>query len=221
MSEKMSKKELFKRYALFIVSLFISALGIAITKKGELGIPPVSSVSNILSLKFTAISFGNWLFIWNCVLIVGQVVIRRKSFEPIQLLQVPLSFLFGWFTDIGSRLVEFVNTDGYPVRLLCVIVGTIVLAFGIALSVIANVVMNSGEAFVKDLSDAVHKEFGNVKIFFDICCVITSVILSLIFFDFKILGTREGTLIAAVCTGLVVKLFTRLMNKPLDKFLSR
>ena len=221
MSEKMSKKELVKRYTLFIISLFISALGIAITKKGELGIPPVSSVSNILSLKFTAISFGNWLFIWNCVLIAGQVVIKRKRFEPIQLLQVPLSFLFGWFTDIGSKLVEFVNTDGYPVRLLCVIVGTVVLAFGIALSVIANVVMNSGEAFVKDLSDAVHKEFGNVKIFFDICCVITSVILSLIFFDFKILGIREGTLIAAVCTGLVVKLFTRLMKKHIDKILRR
>ncbi len=221
MPEKMSKKELFKRYALFIVSLFISALGIAITKKGELGISPVSSVSNILSLKFTAISLGNWLFIWNCVLIVGQVVIRRKSFELIQLLQVPLSFLFGYFTDIGSKLVEFFAADYYPIRFLCVIAGTVVLAFGIALSVIANVIMNSGEAFVKDLSDAVHKEFGNIKIIFDICCVILSVLLSLIFFDFKILGTREGTFIAAIFTGLFVKLFTKLMKKPLDNILRR
>jgi len=217
----MSKKELVKRYTMFIVSLFISALGIAVTKKGELGIPPVSSVSNILSLKFTAISFGNWLFIWNCVLIAGQVLIKRKNFELIQLLQVPLSFLFGWFTDIGSWLVGFFGTESYPARLACVIAGTVILAFGISLSVIANVIMNSGEAFVKDLSDAVHKEFGNVKIAFDIGCVITSVILSLLFFNFKILGTREGTLIAAVCTGLIVKLFTKWLKAPLNKILSK
>ena len=33
-------KELAKRYALFIISLFISALGVAITKKVGLGYPP-------------------------------------------------------------------------------------------------------------------------------------------------------------------------------------
>lgn len=58
-------KELAKRYALFIISLFISALGVAITKKGELGVSPISSVANVMSLKFTALSLGNWLIIWN------------------------------------------------------------------------------------------------------------------------------------------------------------
>ena len=41
-------KELAKRYALFIISLFISALGVAITKKGELGVSPISSVANVV-----------------------------------------------------------------------------------------------------------------------------------------------------------------------------
>lgn len=43
-----SVKELAKRYALFIISLFISALGVAITKKGELGVSPISSVANVV-----------------------------------------------------------------------------------------------------------------------------------------------------------------------------
>ena len=38
---KMSKKELIRRYSLFVLSLFISALGVAITKKGELGVSPI------------------------------------------------------------------------------------------------------------------------------------------------------------------------------------
>lgn len=116
-------KELAKRYALFIISLFISALGVAITKKGELGVSPISSV--------------------------------------------------------------------------------------------ANVVMNSGEAFVKAVSDTVHKEFGSV----DISCVIVAVVLSLIFFDFHVMGTREGTIIAAVLTGFVVKFWNKLVRKPLEKLL--
>ena len=65
----MSKKELVRRYILCIISLFISALGVAFTKHGELGVSPISSVSNVLSLKFPSLSLGTWLIIWNCVLI--------------------------------------------------------------------------------------------------------------------------------------------------------
>lgn len=122
-----SVKELAKRYALFIISLFISALGVAITKKGELGVSPISSV--------------------------------------------------------------------------------------------ADVVMNSGEAFVKSVSDTVHKEFGSVKVVFDISCVIVAVVLLLIFFDFHVMGAREGTIIAAVLTGFVVKFWNKLVRKPLEKLL--
>ena len=94
-----------------------------------------------------------------------------------------------------------------------VMIGTVILGFGITLCVIANVVMNSGEAFVKAVSDTIHKNFGNVKIAFDIACVIMTVFLSLIFFNLKIVGIREGTVIAALCTGLVVKFLSKLLLK--------
>lgn len=38
---KMSKKETAKRYVLFVISLFFSALGVAFTKHGELGVSPI------------------------------------------------------------------------------------------------------------------------------------------------------------------------------------
>lgn len=216
----MSKKEIIKRYVLFIISLFFAALGVAITKRGELGVPPISSVANVLSCKFSALSMGTWLIIWNCVLIVGQVIILRKKFQLIQLLQVPLSFLFGYFTDFGMWCVSFIPVNAYPVRLLMVIAGVAVLAFGISLAVIANVIMNSGEAFVKAVSDTIHKNFGNVKIVFDISCVTLSVILSLILFDFSLVGTREGTIISALLTGTFVKFFTHRLSDPLNRIIS-
>jgi len=127
-------------------------------------------VANILSLKFTDISMGNWLIIWNCILIVGQILILRKKFQLIQLLQVPFSFLFGYFTDFGMWCVSFILINSYTMRLVMVILGVIIFGFGISLS---------------------------------------------------IMGTREGTVIAAFGTGMVVKFFSARLNVPLNKHLSK
>lgn len=216
----MSKTETAKRYILCIAGLFFAALGVAFSKHGELGVSPISSVSNVLYCRFDDISLGMWLVIWNCVMIVGQVIILRRDFKLIELLQLPLSFLFGWFTDLGMMFVSLIPVDTYFARLLMIIIGTIVLSFGISLSVIANVIMNSGEAFVRAVSDKMHKEFGYVKIGFDIFCVLLAVTLSLIFFDLTVVGVREGTVIAAVFTGIIVKFFGSILKNPLDRFLT-
>lgn len=215
----MSKKEVAKRYILFVISLFFAALGVAFTKHAELGVSPISSVANVMSCKYSMLSLGNWLIIWNCILIVGQILILRRKFQPIQLLQIPLSFLFGWFTDFGMWIVSHIPVNSYPIRLIMIVIGIVILGFGISLSVIANVIMNSGEAFVKAVSDTTNKEFGDVKIFFDILCVVIALSLSLIFFDFTIVGTREGTIISALFTGITVKFFCGIIKKPLDKIL--
>lgn len=216
----MSKSEIAKRYILFIISLFFSALGVAFTKHGELGVSPISSVANVMSYKFPSLSLGTWLIIWNCVLIVGQIFILRRKFQLIQLLQIPLSFVFGWFTDFGMWLMSFIPANSYLVRIIMVIIGILVLGFGISLSVIADVIMNSGEAFVKAVSDTLDKDFGNVKIAFDVFYVIIAIALSLLFFDFTVVGTREGTIISALFTGIVVKLFCSNLKAPVNAVLS-
>lgn len=217
----MRKKEISKRYILFIVSLFFAAMGVAVTKHGGLGVSPISSVANILSYKFTFLSLGMWLIIWNCVLILGQILILRRKFKLIQLLQVPLSFIFGYFTDFGMWCVSFIPANSYIIRLSLVICGIIILGFGISLSVIANVIMNSGEAFVKTVSDKFQKNFGNIKIGFDILCVTISIILSLLLFSGNVVGTREGTIISAFLTGIIVKFFTRILDKPCTTILKK
>lgn len=217
--KKLLNKEMVKRYSLLIVSLFLSAFGVALTKHMELGVSPISSVANILSYQFPTLTLGTWLIIWNCILIIGQFLILRKDFRIIQLLQIPVSFLFGYFTDICMWCVSYLSIDTYGLRLLCVVIGVIILGLGVSLSVLANVIMNSGEAFVKAISDVTKKNFGNVKVAFDILCVLLSIVLSLVFFESQIIGTREGTLITAVCTGIFVKLFTKQLHHPIGNLL--
>lgn len=217
---KMTKAQLTKRYLLFIISLFFCAFGVAMTKRGELGVSPISSVANVLSSIFPALSLGNWLILWNCLLIVGQIAVLRRDFQIVQLTQLPLSFLFGWFTDFWMWVTGFLPVPHYAVRLCMVVVGTLLLGFGIGLAVIANVVMNSGEAFVKAISQRFNTNFGHTKIGFDIFCVVVAVLLSLVFFSGQIVGTREGTLFAALCTGLFVNAAVSRMREPLEKLLA-
>jgi uncharacterized membrane protein YczE len=100
-----------------------------------------------------------------------------------------------------------------------IFIGITIRSFGVALAVIANEILNSAEAFVKAISDTIGKPFGNVKIVFDVTCVLIAVVLSLIFFNGTIVGTREGTFIAAFLTGELVKIYTSWLQKPLDKMM--
>ena len=216
----MKSKELAKRYGLFIISLWFSALGVAITKCGSLGVSCISSVPNVLSLRFTALTIGGWTFLWNTLLVLCQIALLGKRFQKIQLLQIPLSFLFGWFTDVAMLLAVKIPVNSYAMQLVMVVAGVAVLAFGITLGVIANVVLNAGEGIVKALADVSGKEFGFVKMRFDAVCVILSLTISLVTFGGKIVGVREGTLIAAFLNGTMVKWYSRRLKEPLNQLLS-
>ena len=209
-----------KRYLLLIAGVFFVGLGVAIARRSNLGISPVSSVANVLSLKFDVFSMGTWLMLWNCLIILAEMAILRRNFKPIQLLQFPISLLLGVFTDVGVWMVSVIPADGYILRLLLVLISVPVLALGITLMLISNTVMNVGEAFVDVVSKALHKNFGNIKVVFDISCVTLSVLLSLLLFDLTVVGTREGTFIAAFGTGFVVKWMTKRLKAPIESWIA-
>lgn len=209
MTQKSDKISFFKRLVLLIFGLFLSSLGVTLLKKAALGVSPISSAANIVSIAVPDLSLGTWLIIWNCVLILGQLLILRRDFRPVELLQLPLSVLFGLFTDLSMSLLDFVEPGSYIECFVLVVLGTATMALGISLTVIADVIMNSGEALVKAVSDKTGKAFGSMKIAFDACCVALAVALSFILCG-EILEVREGTLVAALLTGVFVNLFGRL-----------
>lgn len=143
----------------------------------------------------------------------------KKGISIDTLLQLPLSFLFRIFTDFGVWCMSYVSNHYYAVRILLVLIGIVTLGFGVSLSVIANVIMNSGEAFVKAISDKSGMIFGNVKIGFDIGCVVLALVISLFLFNGKIIGTREGTILTALLTGVVVNFFVKRISAPINNVL--
>ena len=216
----MSKKELVFRYILCVLGIFIITLGIGVIKQTELGISPISSPPNVLSMRFTSLSFGTWFFFVNIAYFLGQVAILGKKFPLIQLLQIPFSVVFGWFSDIGIYLTNFISPVSYPARIAIVFAGVVLLGLGISVSVIANVILNPPDAFCKTVSEKWGMNVGNVKLCVDICSVIVAVALGIILLG-RIDVVGVGTLITAVFTGYAVKFFHKLLKTPLEKFIAK
>lgn len=216
----MKKRETVKRYMLFIISLFFIGLGIGFAKQADLGISPISSVPNVMSLKFDFLSLGEWLIVANLLLLLGQILLLRRQFKMVQLLQIPLSFLFGYFTDLGVWIVKGLPSDTYLIKFILLLVSIVIIGFGVALGVIANAILNSPEAFMKVIAEKTKKDFGTIKVIFDVSWVAIATVLSLIFFG-GLEGIREGTVISAILVGFVVKFFRPLLEKPLTKLLTK
>ena len=198
-----------KRYIIFMVGLFISSLGVSLVTKANLGTSPISSISYVLSLNFP-FTLGNFTIFFSLILIVLQLLILRKNFKLEHVLQIPISILFGYFIDWTMLLLSFVNPESYSMKLFYLLIGCIILGFGVYAEVLADVAMLPGESFVRAVSQTWNREFGSTKVVFDVSMTIIAIILSLIF-THHLEGVREGTMIAALLVGFIARLFGRIL----------
>lgn len=199
-------KYLLRRYFLFVIAVFVNAFGIAFITKGMLGTSPVTSINYVLSM-FTPVTMGQWTIITNLLFVLLELPLMSKSDIKadlrIYLLQIPITLCFGTFIDISMSVLFWLDPQMYAAKVISVLIGSFILAAGIALEVKANVAMIAGEYFVRVISKRIGKEFGFVKLGFDVSLVLIACILSLIFLS-GIEGVREGTVIAAVAVGPIV-----------------
>ena len=155
----MAKRELTARYLFFIAGLFVNAFGISLIIKANLGSSPISSLPYTLSLKFP-VTLGQFTLLLNALLIAGQVCLLKKDFKKEQFLQIPVALLFSFFIDCSMALLAGYTPAGYAAQILSLVAGCAILGLGVSMEVIANVVMLSGEAFVKAITLRTGKEFG-------------------------------------------------------------
>lgn len=219
-------KYTFRRYLLFVASLFINAFGIAFITKALLGTSPITSVTYVLSL-FTPFTMGIWTILLNLLFVVLEpfLMTRKDLREDLRmyLLQIPIAFCFGLFIDFSMFMLFWLEPSAYVMKVTVLLVGCIILALGIALEVKANAAMMAGEYFVKTITRRFHGEFGYVKLGFDITLLTIACILSLVFLS-DIQGVREGTVVSALLVGPIVhfvnpayRIFDRWINAPIKQ----
>lgn len=99
-----------------------------------------------------------------------------------------------------NYLLVWLSPDYYLAQIVALLVGCFILGLGISLEVKANVSMVAGEYLVQVIAKFVHKEFGFIKVCFDVSLVLIDCALSVTFLS-NIEGVREGTVIAALVVG--------------------
>ena len=206
---------LIKRYLLLCAGLVIMAFGVAFSIKAGLGTSPISSLPYTVSL-FAPLTVGTATIALHCVLILLQILLLRRRYDPIQLIQLPVAVAFGYLTDFGVWAILGISCSGYAMQWLMCIIGILLVGVGVSFEVTANVVTLAGEGMVLAVCKAFPVKFPTMKVAFDVTLVVLSCVLGLIFLG-GIAGVREGTVAAAIFVGLTAKQ----VNKPMKKFADR
>lgn len=116
-----------------------------------------------------------------------------------------MNILFSAAIDVSMQLLSFMEINNYFLKLLALLLGCVILACGISLEVSPNLLYVPGEGIVHAISAVSGKNFGNIKVIFDVSLVVIAIALSFIFFK-DLQGIREGTVISALLVGRIVKL---------------
>ena len=88
------------------------------------------------------------------------------------ILEIPLSFAFGWLTDLYDFIIPTLSLSLY-LRVICFIMTMFITAMGVFLSVKTNLILTPTDGIVKTISEVFSFPFSIVKntFFYDILCL--------------------------------------------------
>ncbi|MDE6375110.1 MAG: hypothetical protein K2L09_05170 [Alistipes sp.] len=203
------------QHLLLLFSLFVMTVGVAVCLRSMLG----SSVISVLPYVFEtagrqglvpALTIGQYTYIMNFVLVLGQILVLRRRFEWVQLFQLLVGFVFGMLIDVNMQLTSWLAPVGLWQQAATQMAGCTILGVGIALEVCCGSVTMPGEGFPVAVSQVTGLEFAKVKIVVDSLLVALGVLACYAFFgawQWYIIG--GGTLFAMFYVGAVVRVVGR------------
>ncbi len=202
------------QHTLLLVALYVMTLGVALCVRSMLG----SSVISVLPYVFQEagacgkslpLTIGQYTYIMNAVLVVGQILVLRRRFMSIQLLQLVVGFVFGSLLDLNMWVTSWLVPTALWAKILSQLAGCSILGAGIAMEVRCGSITMPGEGFPVAISRVLKVEFPKAKIAVDISLVVLGIIAGYVFFGswmWHIIGV--GTLFAMYYVGWFVKLVT-------------
>lgn len=147
-----------------------------------MGTLPISSLPYVASLKFSP-TLEQFTFAMNCLFILAQALLLCKAFPKVQHLQIVANIVFGGAIDVNMWLLGSMQPGTLFSKVVSLMAGCAILALGITLEVAANAaLLVPGEGAVKAIAHALNRDFGTIKICFDVTVVTLAMLLSLLCF---------------------------------------
>ena len=198
--------------ALLIV-LLINSLGVDLMSKSGFGISTISSVPLIFSTSFPIFSFGTWNYMFQTLLVLTLMVLKR-SFCPGYLFSFVVGIGFGKMIDVHNAwLLALPNT--LPLNIIYFFSGFLLMCFGICLANNCMLPIIPTDIFPRDLSAILKRNYKTIKTSFDLCCLATTVILSLTILH-RFYGIGIGTIFCAFLTGKTVSTIQRFIGNHVE-----
>jgi len=205
------------QHVLLVISLYVMTLGVALCVRSCLGSSVISSLPMAFSMAgadwlVPALTIGEYTNIMNMILVFAQIAVLRRRFEPVQLFQLLIGFLFGALIDLNMALTSVFDYSSLPVQIAAQAVGCTVMAFGISMEVRCGSVTMPGEGIQVAVSRVTGMPFAKTKIIIDCTLVALAVASGYCFWgrwQWSIIG--PGTLLAMFYVGWMVKVFGRHM----------
>ena len=215
----MTRIETIKRFAVMLIGMIITALGLAISVQLDLGISPITTLPYALSMAFPVLSLGTFTFLQHILFFLLMALLLRREFKAFQLLQIPCSLIFGYFVDLWNLLLVWLKPDSYLLRVALLLVGCVIVGLGFSMIFTSRVALEANTAFINALVLRTGKPYGTLKTISDITIILLAAAVSLIFLH-RIVGIREGTVITALLIGPIAGFFNKRLTG-LERFFTK
>ena len=203
------------RILIYCLGLMSLAFGVAFSVNSNLGVSPVNSLPYVIS-RILNVQMGTCVTAVFCFYILLQILILRRKFNPVNLLQIVFSTIFGYFVDFAKMVLGDFAIPTYFGQLTMLAISIPLIALGIVLYMDAQLVPMPMEGLSSCLAEKFGVSFPNMKTIIDCLVVGIGLILCFVFLG-GLDGLREGTIITAVVTGKVIAIF----KKPLSPILKK
>lgn len=207
------------RLIFYFLGLFILTMGIAFSIKANLGVSPVTSVAYAMTCVW-GIEIGIATTIFQSILVVVQILLLLKNFKWINCMQIVVGTLLGSLTSVSVYILSFLPVAStWWLQIIYLLTSLVLMSFGIYMYVNANIMHLPIEGFTTTLASLIKKEFHKIKIAVDCTMVIIAASSCLIFIR-KFGSVGVGTIFIALCQGLMIGLWGKLLKKFKQKMLT-
>ena len=189
------------RIVIYIGGIVLLALGGVLAIKSNLGASPISSLPLSIS-KVSRISLGTAAAILFTIYVVIQILILKRDFKKIQLLQIVFAILFGQIMNFFNSIIT-ININNFYSKIIICILSFFITAFGVVFTITANIVPVAPDGLAQVISKKAKIDFGKAKIYFD--CTVVVLAVSILLLNSKGLeGLGIGTILSALLVGRIV-----------------
>lgn len=208
MSNQQENRQVLRGELALAAAVLINSFGVVLMLYSGAGISAISSVPFAFSEVFTKISLGTWTYLFQGLLVLTLMILRKK-FVP--LFSFVVGFAFGEFLDIHELWIGILPQT-IPCRIVYFVLSYILICIGIALSNRCGLPIIPTDLFPRELSDIIRVGYPKIKITFDVICLtVTACMTGFLLGHLDGLGI--GTILAAFTMGKCIGLIGSWMDK--------